>query len=130
VEERKVDSAREFVGAYEDALGTQRWESIAPLVHPDCTVTFNEGTHRGIAEVGAAFRKTFDLIQDETYEMRNIHWVFEAETTAILTFNFYWSGVIRGKTASGSGRGTSVLVKGSSGWQLICEHLGPEAVGG
>ena len=127
---RKVDSAREFVGAYEAALGTQRWESIAPLVHTNCTVTFSEGTYRGIEEVGAAFRKTFGLILDETYEMREVNWVLESETTAVLTFKFHWSGIIHGKEASGSGRGTSVLVKGSEGWQLICEHLGPEAVGG
>jgi hypothetical protein len=127
---RNIGSARSFVAAYEVALGTQRWEVIAPLVHPDCTVTFSEGTYRGIAQVEAAFRKTFALIQDETYEMREVHWVLECETTAVLTFNFHWSGVIHGKAASGSGRGTSVLMKGSAGWQLICEHLGPEAVGG
>ena len=88
VEARNVGSARDFVTVYEAALGTQHWESIAPLVHPDCTVTFSEGTYRGIGEVGAAFRKTFDLIKDETYEMRDIHWVMESETTAVLTFQF------------------------------------------
>ena len=130
VEAKDVGSAREFVGAYEAALGTQQWDVIRPLVHPDCTVTFSDGTYRGIAQVGAAFRKTFALIQDEVYEMREVNWVLETETTAVMTFRFYWSGVINGKKASGSGRGTSVLVNGPGGWQLICEHLGPEAVGG
>lgn len=115
----------QFIHQYETALATQQWEKVAPLIHEDCVATFSEGTHKGKTEVEQAFRRTFELIQDETYAISNLHWVQKTETMAVLVYNFSWSGMINGQYASGSGRGTSVLVKSENHWQLICEHLGP-----
>jgi ketosteroid isomerase-like protein len=116
---------QDFITAYETALATQYWENVAPLVHENCVATFSEGTYKGKAEVEAAYRKTFALIKDETYKISEIHWVQTTESHAIMTYIFNWSGVISGEPASGSGRGTSVLVHEQGKWQLICEHLGP-----
>lgn len=120
-------TAQEFLQQYEKALATQQWENIAPLLHPDVCVTFNNGTYKGIAEVEAAFRRTFALIQDETYTISNVHWIREDDALAVCLYHFNWTGIINGQMASGGGRGTSVLVNENGRWQILTEHLGPEA---
>jgi len=114
-----------FVAAYEDALASQNWEIVAPLIHDDCVATFTSGTYRGKKEVELIFRRNFASIKGEHYSISNVHWVKQGEGFAVFTFDYQWSGVIGGKSASGGGRGTSVIVTSGSGWQLISEHLGP-----
>jgi hypothetical protein len=46
--------------------------------------------------------------------------------TAVYLFDFNWSGIINDKPASGSGRGSSVIVRHEDKWQLLVEHLGPK----
>jgi len=120
-------SPEAYIAAYEAAMATQQWENVAPMIHDNCTVTFNDGTYVGKPAVEGAFRKTFNLIQDETYRMTNVHWVQKEAESAVLIFIFEWSGIINGEPASGSGRGTSVLTRESGNWQLLSEHLGPLA---
>jgi len=113
-----------FLAAYEAALVTQDWDQVAPLVHPDAAVTFSNGTHRGKDEVEAAFRKNFAAIEDETYAIRDVHWVSRDDTFAVCQYTFAWSGLVNGKPAKGGGRGTSVLKKEGDRWLLLTEHLG------
>jgi ketosteroid isomerase-like protein len=118
----------DFIRAYESALATQDWDQVEPLVHAEACVTFSNGTvHKGKAEVKSAFENNFLLIKDETYSMTNVHWILKGVETAIYLFEFSWSGLINGKAAQGTGRGTSVLIKDADEWQLIVEHLGPKA---
>jgi ketosteroid isomerase-like protein len=114
-----------FVAAYENALASQNWDIVAPLIHDDCVATFTSGTYRGKREVEGIFRRNFASIKGEHYSISNVHWVKQSEGFAAFTFDYQWSGVIGGKSASGGGRGTSVIVTSGSGWQLISEHLGP-----
>jgi ketosteroid isomerase-like protein len=117
----------EFIRAYEQALATQDWRNVEPLVHNNACVTFSNGTvHKGKREVQIAFEKNFLLIKDEEYSITNLHWVIKSSETAVYLFDFSWSGLINDRQASGSGRGTSVLVKESDKWQLLVEHLGPK----
>lgn len=118
----------EFIRAYEHALATQDWRNVDPLVHDNACVTFSNGTvHRGKLEVRKAFEKNFSLIKDEKYSISNVHWVIKGPETAIYLFDFNWNGIINDQPASGSGRGTSVLIKENDNWQLLVEHLGPKA---
>ena len=118
----------EFIRAYETALATQNWNQVEPLVHTDACVTFSNGTvHKGKAEVQKVFEKNFSLIKDETYSIANVHWVMKNPETAVYLFEFSWSGMINDQPASGSGRGTCVLIKESDKWLLLVEHLGPKA---
>lgn len=119
------NSPEEFISAYEAALETQDWELVAPLIHENCVATFTEDTFVGKAAVEGAFRKTFELIQDETYKITDIHWIEQNDDYAVLIYIYNWSGVINGEQASGSGRGTSVLINESGSWQVLTEHLGP-----
>jgi ketosteroid isomerase-like protein len=116
-----------FVAAYEDALASQNWEVVAPLIHDDCVATFTSGTYRGKKEVELIFRRNFASIKSEHYAITNVHWVKQSEGFAVFTFDYQWSGVIGGKSASGGGRGSSVIMKSGTGWQLLSEHLGPPA---
>lgn len=118
----------EFITRYEQALASQEWEMVEPLIHANGSVTFSNGQiHRGKAAVEKAFRTNFDLIKEEEYAMSDLHWVLKNETFAVCTFVYHWSGVINRKPASGSGRGTSSLVKEGEAWQLVAEHLGPNS---
>ena len=115
-----------FIRAYEAALATQRWADVEPLVHPDACVTFSSGAvHRGRDAVRAAFERNFALIRDETYRIANVHWAMRTDDFAVYLFDFAWSGLIDDKPASGAGRGTGVIVRSGTGWQLVAEHLGP-----
>lgn len=118
----------DFIKQYEAALASQDWQQVAPLVHPEACVTFSSGTvHLGKTAVRQAFERNFSLIQDETYQMENVHWVKKGAETAVYLFTFRWSGLINGKHASGAGTGSAVLTKGENGWQLLVEHLGPKS---
>jgi ketosteroid isomerase-like protein len=118
----------EFIQLYERALASQRWDFVDPLVHDDACVTFSNGkVHIGKAAVQRAFEANFALISDEEYRVSNIYWVHRGTETAVYLFEFNWSGLIGGRPAKGSGRGTSVLQRDESGWRLLVEHLGPAA---
>jgi len=112
---------------YEAALASQDWQKVAPLMHPDICVTFSNGTFKGIDEVQAVFERNFNLIKDEEYGIDNIHWAHMSESHAVCLYHFHWSGFIDGDSCSGGGRGTSVLIKAGGKWQIITEHLGPNA---
>jgi ketosteroid isomerase-like protein len=117
----------EFIQGYEQALASQTWSRVEPLVHPEACVTFSNGAaHKGRQAMQAAFEKNFASIKDETYSMTNVHWVMKTDETAVYLFDFHWSGIINDKPASGSGRGTSVIVREGDQWLLLVEHLGPK----
>ena len=116
----------DFIHAYEQALASQDWGQVEPLMHARACVTFSNGTvHKGKSEVQKAFEHNFLLIQDENYSMTNVYWVLKNTETAVYLFEFRWSGIINGKSARGAGRGTSVLIRQGDIWQLLIEHLGP-----
>jgi ketosteroid isomerase-like protein len=119
-------TAEEFVRAYGEALASQRWALVEPLVHENVCVTFSDGAvHLGKAAVRKAYEANFAAIEGEVFRVSNVHWVRRDEDVAVYLFDFAWSGRIGGRHAEGAGRGTSVLVRHGSAWQLIAEHLGP-----
>ncbi|SHG28579.1 YybH family protein [Flagellimonas flava] len=118
-------SPEEFIAAYETALGTQSWKAVEPLVSENVGVTFSDGTvHMGKANVQKAFEKNFQTIKNEKYGVENVEWLVRNETYAVYLFEFYWTGIIDGKSVSGNGVGTSVLIKEGARWKLLTEHLG------
>ena len=113
---------------YEQALTSQSWEQVSPLVHDQCCVTFSNGTFRGKDQVAGAFIATFSKIKNERYAIKDIYWVHQGNEFATCIYNFEWSGIIYGRSAAGAGRGTTVLVKEGGNWKLLSEHLGPPPV--
>lgn len=123
--DRDCGTPDEFVRRYGAALATQKWSSVDPLVHDDVCVTFSNGAvHKGRPAVRLAFETNFAAIQEETYTIANVHWVLRSDRLAVYLFDFHWSGLIMGREAHGSGRGTSVLVCVDGEWKLLVEHLG------
>lgn len=117
-------TAEEFIGLYEEALATQRWVAVEPLIHEDACVTFSTGAvHKGKEAVRSAFERNFLTIEGEEYKISNVHWVMRRPDVAVNLFEFQWAGRIDGRDAAGAGKGTSVLVRNGTAWQLLAEHL-------
>jgi ketosteroid isomerase-like protein len=116
----------DFVRRYEQALGSQQWDQVAPLIHENACVTFSTGqVHKGKPAVRRAFESNFSRIEDERYEILDVHWSLRDEHVAVYLFDFEWAGRVDGREVHGAGRGTSVLVGDGGSWQLLVEHLGP-----
>ena len=113
--------------AYEQALASQDWKNVDPLMHEDVCVTFSSGTFKGKDQVRKAFEHNFAAIEDEEYTIEDLHWTFVGQESAVCLYTFRWQGVINGRPSSGGGRGTSVLVHAAGRWQIVAEHLGPHA---
>lgn len=119
-------TAEDFITQYKNALGTQQWEAVAPLVSPEACVTFSNGSvFKGIAEIEKAYRRNFELIKNETYEMSDLHWVFRNAEVAVYVFAFSWQGFINGEHVAGKGSGTATIICKKNEWKLLAEHLGP-----
>lgn len=123
--ETKKMTPEDFITKYEKALAAQKWEEVEPLIHPNCTVTFSDGSlHPGKLAVEKAFRRNFALIEDEKYAISTVHWIVKTDDFAVFTFVYDWSGRMDGRQVAGSGRGTSSLINENGVWKLASEHLG------
>ena len=121
-------SAKSFVKEYEHALASQDWKSVAPLISDDAIVIFSNGSlHAGKEAIRVAYQHNFNTIKGEEYRIEKVHWLAETMDTAAYSFEFHWRGVIDGREASGSGRGTAVLIHNDDRWLLVGEQLGPKS---
>ncbi|MEL6467816.1 MAG: nuclear transport factor 2 family protein [Pseudomonadota bacterium] len=121
-------SARSFVKEYEHALGSQDWNAVAPLINDDAIVIFSNGSlHAGKEAIRAAYQHNFNTIKGEEYRIENVRWLAETTDAAAYSFEYHWVGEIEERVASGSGRGTAVLVRIDDRWQLAGEQLGPKS---
>jgi hypothetical protein len=92
--ERNYMDHKTLLLAYKDALATQRWDEVAPLIHEDACFIFSEGTYLGKAAIEPAVRATFDLIKSERYAIKDVVWTYVHEDSAACTYGFEWSGLI------------------------------------
>lgn len=120
-------TAQDCLHAYEEALASQQWNNIAPLLHDDISVTFSTGTYVGKGAVQGAFENNFSIIKDEQYNIHDVIWTLNNDALAVCLYHFSWQGEINGELCHGGGRGTSVFVNVQGQWLLITEHLGPAA---
>ncbi|MEL6840052.1 MAG: nuclear transport factor 2 family protein [Pseudomonadota bacterium] len=120
-------SPADFIKEYETALGTQDWTAVAPLICDDARVIFSDGSlHTGKDAIRAAYERNFATIKSEKFSIANVHWLLETSKSAAYMFDFHWAGVVEGQQTSGSGRGTTVLVRRADRWLLVAEQLGPK----
>lgn len=112
-----------FLKSYERANNSHVWDNVEPFIAPSATYWFTDGSYTGIKEIRTAIEATFAKIQDEVYEIQNVHWPLTTSTEAVCIYTFSWKGTVGGREASGSGRGTNVLKKINDSWQILHEHL-------
>lgn len=117
--------SEKFIKTYESALATQDWAMVEPLIADKASVTFSNGTvHVGKAKIQAAFEHNFSMIKSEKYSIDNIVWLTKKAEYAVYLFEYNWAGIINNTSVSGSGIGTSVIIKEAGKWKLLTEHLG------
>jgi len=114
-----------FIEAYEQALATQNWKNVDPLVSENASVTFSDGSvHLGKIKIQQAFENNFSKIKNESYKIKHVKWLKKESSFAVYLFEFHWSGFIEEKLVSGKGIGTSVIINENGIWKLLSEHLG------
>ncbi len=112
-----------FVRAYEQAANSHDIAQVAPMIALEAVYWFSDGSHHGRDAVLAAIAQTFATIHDETYQIEDLEWVAICDNHAVCRYRFSWTGTIDRQSASGGGRGTSVLINSDGAWQMLHEHL-------
>jgi len=113
----------ELLKKYELANNSHDIKQLRRLIHDDATYIFTDGVFKGLGEILNAIKHTFDLIQDETYKISDVSWVFESDKLAICTYKFQWQGKVNGRSESGGGVGTNIIKNDGTGWKMLHEHL-------
>ncbi len=115
---------REFLQAYERAANDRDFSPVAPMIHPDAVYRFNDGDFTGLEEIRGAFEKTWSLgITDERYWLTDIRVVYTDANSALLTYDYNWTGVGKAGRFQTKGRGTQLIVRNGERLQSIYEHL-------
>lgn len=113
---------------YQRLTNTHRFDEVAPLISTDALYWFSNGTtHEGMDAIRAVFEHNWSLIRNEEYRLEQIRWLAQDERIAVCVYRFRWEGDTAAGRESGSGRGTSVLLKVNGAWQIVHEHLSREA---
>ena len=104
-------------------LNLRRFDEVEPLISPQATFWFTDGTHRGIAEIRAAFERTWEALQNEVYWLEDLEWLGLSDAVASCIYRFRWKAEIDGETFEGTGRGTTAVRSENGQWKIIHEHL-------
>ena len=118
-----MTGAEAALRAYEERINRPDFDLLVELIAPDAVFWFSDGSHKGHAEIRAAFVKTWDVLANDIYWLTDLTWVARGDHAAACIYSFNWKTVIDGEPQSGSGRGTTVLARRTAGWQIVHEHL-------
>ncbi len=114
----------EFLQRFERAQGTEDFDAVRPLLHPDVLFRFNDGDYRGLEAARGAFESTWALdVDDERYYLTDVEVLHVDSNSATATFRFHWSGSGDNGPFHIVGRGTSVIVRHDGRLKLLVEHL-------
>jgi ketosteroid isomerase-like protein len=114
---------RETLALFEEAANSADFDRVAPLIADDAVYWFTDGSFEGLDDVRQAFEQTWATIREETYRIGDARWIAVSDTVAVCVYRFTSSGMVDGHPFAASGRGTSVLVRGTGGWKIVHEHL-------
>lgn len=118
-----LEELQAFLAEYEVKTNGHDVEKWASLVAEDASYWFTEGSYEGLHSIRAAVQRTFELIRDEVYTIKDVHWVSVARESACVRYRFEWVGYVDGERKEGRGRGTNVMAKRGGQWQMVHEHL-------
>ena len=119
-----ASSPKACMAAFIDALLRREIDAALALLTEDVTFFYSNGTALwGKEEFARTMTANWQLISDYKYSTLDSIWLQEANTVAVVIYNFSWSGVAGGNNVGASGRGTRVFRKERGGWRLAHEHL-------
>jgi hypothetical protein len=88
--------------AYKDALATQRWDEVAPLIHEDACFIFSEGTYLGKAAIEPAVSNLrFDKERALRYQRCRLDLCPRGQRCLHVWLRVVW--IDRGPTGIGNG---------------------------
>lgn len=118
------DQIKAFVNAFEKAIASKDFGQVAPLIHPDALFRFNDGDFEGLEQVRAAFESTWSHdIKEDRYRLSDVVVRNVDSQSALVTFNYHWSGITSKGSMSITGRGTQVIVLHEGRLKISLEHL-------
>ncbi|MDX1469028.1 MAG: nuclear transport factor 2 family protein [Acidimicrobiia bacterium] len=118
------EAVRGFLSAFEQAQSTRDFDQVAHLIHPDALFRFNDGDFRGLAEVRAAFERTWSLdVEESSYRVENVVVNNVDSATGVATFDWTWEGETDDGPFLVQGRGTTVVVDHDGSLKVLIEHL-------
>ncbi len=121
----------DFMREYERATRRHGLEATLSMIDDEAVYLFSDGSaHVGKQAIEIAIGRNFEIIRDEVYSIDNLRWLVNSEETAVCVYDFSWTGLVNGKPASGSGRGTTVLIRSGESWKVAHEHLSKGEFGG
>ncbi len=120
-----MNSPEAILKDYKHALTSQLWDNVSPFIHEDACMIFTNGTFKGKSQIQEIIERNFKLIENDSYEMKNIEWLIKSEHFASCIFEFTWDGYINGEYAKGGGRGSLLMVYENENWKIMSEHLSP-----
>ncbi len=118
-----MTGAEAILKAYEERINQHDFDLLVELIAPDAVFWFSDGSHKGHAEIRAAFEKTWAVLANDTYWLTELTWIAGGADAAACIYRFNWKTIVDGEPRSGSGRGTTVLARRAASWQIAHEHL-------
>jgi uncharacterized protein (TIGR02246 family) len=110
--------------SYEAASNAHDVEAVLSLIADDAIYLFsNQSSHFGKPAIRKAIEANFAAIKNESYCIEQLIWLASSDDVVACAFEFRWTGEVSGKPAFGHGRGTTVLRRAGSTWQVVHEHL-------
>lgn len=112
-----------FLKAYEVASNSRHFANVSPLIANDAIYWFTDGKHKGKHAIEEAFEDTWGRIQEETYTISDVEWIAKNYWVSSCIYTFTSKGILDGKPATFTGKGTSVLRRIDGSWRVVHEHL-------
>lgn len=121
----RADTPEAAFERYKVEINSHDFDRLArDVIAEDAIFIFTDAEHRGLAEVRAAFNRTWSVIPDEVYTMSDAEWLAKDKDSALVAFRYGYRGTTKdGKPLSGGGRGTNLYRRTADGWRLAYEHL-------
>ena len=106
------------------ALIRRDMDAALALLADDVVFYFSNGSELlGKDAFAATMAANWKLVEDYQYSTLGPVWIAQSDAAAAVVYGFAWSGVARGQSVSGGGRGTRVFRKSPAGWLVAHEHV-------
>lgn len=85
------------------SINKHNFDTLEPITSKDCRFWFASVTFVGLEETRQAFEKTWSMIKEEVYSLRDVEWIAELDRAAVCTYTFHWKGFVEIRPCEGKG---------------------------